>query len=121
MRYTSILFIGALVPVLCCCQGKPDVQSLVAKYSQPPKEIPWDLVDDSQPFWDDVEVLDKAALAGDQDAMRAIFAIDTYTDGAAAEQFPSMHDIFTRHRAAASEIIRGNDRVRKKYGHWLGE
>ncbi len=128
--HTTLRMLPVLISLgLCSCQNQtssppkssPAIKSLVEKYSHPPASIPWDLVKDTEQFWSDMKTLEEASYGGDTEAMRALFVIDTYTDGAASEQFPDVHALFVRQRDAASTIIRNDPRLRSMFGHWLSE
>jgi hypothetical protein len=126
--HTTLTILAVLMSfALCSCQtspspsARPGVKRLVMKYSNPPTSRPWNLVTDSVQFFSEMETLEQAAYGGDAEALRVLFVIRTYTDGAASEGFPDMHALFVRHRIAASAIIRSDPRLREQFGHWLSD
>jgi len=60
-----------------------------------------------------------ASVRGDRDAMRTILTILTFTDGAVAEGMPDVHAVVKKHPKMAKEIVFGNDRLKRKCGHWV--
>jgi hypothetical protein len=104
-----------------CRHSQSNVASVVDKYSSPPEDDIWDLVGDTEEFWADVEILYCASLNGDPDAVRTIFIIDTYTDGAVGEGMPDLSEILEKNPEIAGQVILGNARVKEKYSHWLRE
>ena len=126
--HTTLKMLPVLMSLaLCSCQtsspppSRAGVKRLVMKYSNPPVSRPWNLVTDSVQFFSEMKTLEQAAYGGDAEALRVLFVIRTYTDGAASEGFPNMHALFVRHRTAASAIIRSDPRLRNEFGHWLSE
>jgi hypothetical protein len=128
--HTTLRMLPVLLSLaLCSCQTKTSsppraragVKRLVMKYSNPPTSRQWNLVTDSVQFFSEMKTLEQAAYGGDAEALRVLFVIRTYTDGAASEGFPDMYSLFERHRGAASTIIRNDPRLRKQFGHWLSE
>jgi len=112
-------FVAAmLVAVLSgCTSSRPGAAALVRKYSAPPAEGHWGLVDDTHQFWQDVRILHSAGLQGNPDAMRTILVIGIFADGAVAEGMPDLDEVVKKHPDAAKQIIQSDNRLKKKYSH----
>jgi uncharacterized protein YceK len=112
--------IAVMVAVLSgCASSRPDATAVVQKYSAPPAEGHWSLVDDSHQFWQDVRILHSAGLQGDPDAIRTILVIGVFADGAVAEGMPDLHEVVKKHPHVAKQIIQNDNRLKKKYSHWV--
>ena len=120
MRFLACAIVGTVVFCGCSSSGT-GVSAIVEKYAHPPTERPWSLVDDTEEFWADVDVLYEASLRGDRDALRTLLVIDTFTDGAVAEGMPELCEVVERHRAIARDIILGDSRLKERFGYWIGE
>jgi len=119
-RAAKVLVIGALLAAALGCAGSDrDVDHLVRKYAEPPADIPWAMVGDTEEFWQDVDVLHRASLEGHREALRTLLVIGTFTDGAVSQGMPDLEDVVRRHPGLAREIILGDARLRARYAHWV--
>ena len=102
-----------------CAPSGGDLRAVIQKYAAPPHEIPWNLVDDTEQFWADVDVLYRASLKGHSESLRTLLVLGTFTDGVVAEEMPDLWELVQGQRETAREIIIGNDRLQQRYCHWL--
>ncbi len=95
------------------------IAAVVEKYSSPPDQCCWNLIADTHEFWRDVDALHSASLGGDPDAIRTILVIEAFTDGAVSERMPNLLRIVKKYPKIAKQVICGDDRLKKKYSHWI--
>jgi hypothetical protein len=97
----------------------PNAVAIVKKYSSPPVQAPWHLVDDTDEFWHDVNSLYCASLHGDPNAIHTVFVIDSFTDGAIAEQMPDLELVMKKNPNIVRKVILNDASLKKKYSHLL--
>lgn len=108
-----------LVALSGCTSSEVNTAAVVRKYSAPPEQGHWELIGDTQEFWQDVEVLYRASLRGNPNAMRTILVIGTFTDGAISEGMPDLSEVVKKHPEVAKQVILGDTRLKHKYSHWV--
>lgn len=119
MRFSIALIV--LLITAGCTPPDDDLNAVIRKYSEPPDDVPWELVDDTEQFWADVDVLHKASSSGNREALHTLLTIETFTDGAVAEGMPDLQEVVNLHREEAKQIVMGDARLKSHFAHWFQE
>jgi hypothetical protein len=78
---------------LMCKLAQPQtVAAIIEKYSNPPDARPWELVEDTDKFWNDVNTLYRASHKEDTSAQRTLLTIRNFADGAISEGMPDLSE-----------------------------
>ena len=101
------------------CRSPVDVA--IGKYSNPPAQVPWDLVSDTKEFGSDVDTLYHASAQGDREAFHALLTIGSFTDGAVSECMPDLTTIVQQHPDMSSQVTMGDPRLTQRYQHGVKE
>jgi len=115
----TLIAVILLLALVGCTSPQCNTSALARKYAAPPEQGHWELVVDTPEFWQDVEVLHRASLRGNPDAIRTILIIGAFTDGAVAEGMPDLLDVVKAHPKAARQVILGDTRLKNTYSHWV--